>query len=940
MEFLTHWKLDVPKRLVASFRKVCAAIERDDFASPELKKLTGHPFYRAKLDYDSRLLVQFVEHGSRKACLALELIERHAYDRSRFLRGARVDEEQAVGIEPEPRSPLEQALVPVRYLHPGRSEFHVLDKPLSFDDRQAELFRLPLPMVLVGCAGSGKTALTLTKLRELSGEVLYVTQSAYLAESAAGLYFAHGYENPAQNVEFSSYRALLESIEVPPGRPVTLSDFQGLFKRHEASLRFTTPHQLFEELRGVLTADAGGPLTLEAYQALGVRQSIYPPERRAAVHAFLGKYRAWLAESRLYDPNLVAFDYRPRAERKYDAVVVDEVQDLTNAELSLVLAGLKNPDGFLLCGDANQIVHPNFFSWSKVKSLFFCHEEAALRAPIHVLEVNYRSSQAVCEAANALLKLKNARFGSVDRESTALVRPASANAGALVGLRKKDAVLRELNQRTRGSAQVAVLVLTDAQKADARQRFSTPLVFSVAEAKGLEYEAVILYDLISTERARFREVTEGVTRQALAEEGLTYARAKDKGDKSLEVYKFFVNSLYVALTRAVDTVYLVESDGDHPLLDLLGVACGEDLTRISARTSSLEDWQKEARRLDLQGKQEQAEAIRKNILRFTPVPWPVLDRAGFRQAHERTFAPGSVFNKAKQHLFEFAAFQELVSLCAAVQGRPAYRPPRPREATAAHARERALGPYLNGDTQQVLADVTRYGLEHRNMMGMTPLMAATEVGDLRLAQTLVERGGRIDAVDTLGRMPIHLALRRAFRDPEFARDKLGAFYELLCPTAIELEADGRRLRLARSQGEFFLLLCFVARFHELYRFPRRVSGFTAQLVSDQALAAFPRSVVPEERRRRTYWNAVLARAEVDSSYTPRRPLWQRERIGHYFPSRIAVRVPGEAGADDSFIPLTELLQTARVDPDGPVPPARSLDMPRASANPVVLDRVV
>jgi hypothetical protein len=47
MEFLTHCKLDVPKRLAASFAKVRAAIERNDFASSDLKKLTGHLFFRA-----------------------------------------------------------------------------------------------------------------------------------------------------------------------------------------------------------------------------------------------------------------------------------------------------------------------------------------------------------------------------------------------------------------------------------------------------------------------------------------------------------------------------------------------------------------------------------------------------------------------------------------------------------------------------------------------------------------------------------------------------------------------------------------------------------------------------------------------------------------------------------------------------------------------------
>ena len=251
MEFLTYAKLRVPRELSASFEKVRASIERDDFFSPELKKLTGHPFFRAKLDYENRLLVQFVEHAGRKACLALEVIEHHAYDRSRFLRGARVDEERALDQPAVNADDVASAAVPVRYLHPGRTEFHVLDRPLSFDDRQAELYRLPLPMVLVGCAGSGKTALTLTKLRELHGDVLYVTQSAYLAESAATLYFAHGYENEGQSVDFLSYRALLESVEVPRGRAVTLRDFRGLFRRHEQSLRFTTAHQLFEELRGV-----------------------------------------------------------------------------------------------------------------------------------------------------------------------------------------------------------------------------------------------------------------------------------------------------------------------------------------------------------------------------------------------------------------------------------------------------------------------------------------------------------------------------------------------------------------------------------------------------------------------------------------------------------------------------------------------------------------
>lgn len=906
MQVLKHAKLVVPSKLKAAFAKVERAFERGDFFSADLKKLSGSDFYRAKLDYDSRLLVRFVEHAGKRACLALEIIEQHAYDRSRFLRGARVDEAAIAATPLATESDLAATAQSVRYLHPGRTEFHYLDKPLSFDDRQDELYRHPLPMVLVGCAGSGKTALTLTKLRELPGDVLYVTQSAYLAESAQNLYFSHGFENGAQNVDFLSYRALLDSIEVPRGRPVSLRDFRGFFKRHEQALRFTTPHQLFEELRGVVGAQPDGPLSLDAYLALGVRRSIYGAEQRKLVHALFPKYGAFLQEAGLYDPNLIAHAYRAKVEPRYDALVVDEVQDLTNAELSLVLSLARQREAFLLCGDANQIVHPNFFSWSAVKSLFYSSEEAALTAPVHVLEANYRSSRAVCHAANDLLRIKNARFGSIDRESTALVRAASDRDGKLIGLVKKDAVLRELNQRTRGSVDVAVLVLDEAHKAEARQKFSTPLVFTVHEAKGLEYEAVILYDVVSSERARFREISEGVTRADLDTDALVYSRARDKSDKSLEAYKFFVNALYVSLTRAVDTVYVVESDVGHPLLQLLQIACGEDVSQVATKQSSLQDWQKEARRLELQGKDEQAALIRDRVLRLSPVPWPVIDGKEVRDLHEKAFAPRSIFGKAKQRLFEFAAYHGLGTLSHRLTFEVQYQSPKKAEDLAPALRERAMGHY-GKDTAKVLQEVQKHGLEHRSMFGLTPLMMAADAGNIALVNTLIERGARLDAVDSLGRMPVHFVLRRAFKDPEYARDALGPLFALLCPASIDLEVDDKRLRLTRAQGEFMLLLLLVARFHDLHAGMQRYRGFQTAHIDERLLATFPRSVISEERRRRVYWNGVLARAEVGSSYEPARKLWRRERQGHYMPSTVGVRVAGEAGQPDYYVPLDRLL---------------------------------
>lgn len=200
----------------------------------------------------------------------------------------------------------------------------------------------------------------------------------------------------------------------------------------------------------------------------------------------------------------------------------------------------------------------------------------------------------------------------------------------------QDTVKKELDQKTRHSTRCAVLVMRDEDKLDARKHFSTPLLFSIHEAKGLEYEHTVLYRFVSGHRAAFADIAEGVRPEDLAADTLEYRRAKDKSDKSMEVYKFFINALYMALTRAIEHVYLVESDTAHPLFGLLGLSVAGQV-QVEARQSTQEDWQREARRLELQGKTEQADAIRKTILKTTPVPWPVFDEARTTELLDKVF---------------------------------------------------------------------------------------------------------------------------------------------------------------------------------------------------------------------------------------------------------------------------------------------------------------
>jgi hypothetical protein len=882
------------------------------------------------------------------------VIENHAYERSRFLRGAVVDE---ACIEREPptdaKAPaLGADATPLRWLGPGRTQFELLDKPIVFDDAQDEAYRHPAPLVVIGSAGSGKTAVTLARLREAEGRVLYVTLSAYLAQSARALHSALGFENSKQEVDFLSYRELLETLHVPPGREVTLPMFAAWCERHRQTMRLLgelDAQALFEEFRGVIGAQPAGPLSLTDYLALGTRQSLLNTAQRELAHALFQRYRAWLAEAGLHDSNLVAHEWRTRFAEKqppvYDFVVFDEVQDLTPVQLSLVLALLKAPGQFILCGDSHQIVHPNFFSWAALKSLFWqgLAGDAVQRQPLKLLQANFRNTRAVTALANRLLKIKQARFGSVDRESNFLVRSTSAVAGEVRLLDAKDRTLAQLDAATRQSARHAVIVLRDEDKPAARQAFHTPLVFSVHEAKGLEYPHVLLFRLVSSQRQAYAEVCEGVRDADLQGDELDYRRARDKADKSLELYKFQVNALYVAMTRAVETLTLVEQDTGHPLLDLLGLRLGEAHAQPVVK-STQDEWAQEARRLELQGKAEQAQAIRDAFLQHKPVPWTPWSLALIEDQFPKAFDPQNPSSKPRQTVFDYALWHGqhawIVSLAMAkfatarglmeeheFAGAGTLLPPRygiegpwlakqqlvRKTVVAVH--QRHLQPYQGKNFKDILRAADTHGADHATPVGTTPLMLAAMAGNAPLVEALLAKGADPARRDEFGHAAWDHAVGRAMREAAFAGSGLPALFDLLAPPALDVQTDGRLVRLERHQGEYWLLTLMLAglktqwsqcitRRLEPYRY---LSGFFADQLHD-VLQELPAWLWPDARRKRTYINQVLARAEVHSSYQPARRLWVRTKNGHYFPNpAMQLRV------DEGWQPVYERLALTWID---------------------------
>lgn len=903
MQILIYNELD-PKA-IPGFTKLQKYLEADDFKSADVKKV-GDNLYRARLNVRDRLLFSIYQHQGRRYALLLEFIKNHAYENSRFLRQASVIDEDKIPLIGKIDDIHTPGLV---YLNSAHNRFNLLDKIISFDDHQQALFQQQPPLIVIGSAGSGKTALTLEKMKQAIGDVLYVTQSAYLVKNSRDLYYANGYDNPDQQVDFLSFQEFLESIHVPEGKPVNFQAFQQWFSRFRQGNVLKDAHKLFEEFRGVITGPATDKswLSRDDYRNLGVKESIFLADERDAVYDLFEKYLGFLQDNSLYDANIISHQYLQRTQPSYDFVVVDEVQDLTNIQLYLILKSLHRSQDFILCGDSNQIVHPNFFSWAKVKSLFYRQQDLQTSDElIRILNTNYRNSPQVTDIANRILKIKNLRFGSIDKESHYLVESNGHNQGEVLFLQDIPAVRRELDSKTKASTQFAVIVMTSDQKAPAQQHFGTPLIFTIQEAKGLEYENIILYNFLSQEEARYREISKGVSAVDL-EQDLKYARGKDKTDKSLEVYKFYINALYVALTRAVKNLYWIESNPKQALLELLGLRDAQDSLQLAGQNSSLDAWRLEAHKLELQGKQEQADRIRNEILKQKLPNWQVLDAKSLPELKCKALETDN--KSARMALFEYALVYEdrdILNSLLKVDFKPARQPDKGLQLL----QQKHYSMYSFRKPDAVLKQVNEYGTDFRNLFNQTPLMVAAWMGNVDIVKALCDLGADTEKVDGNGLTAFQIALAQADRSENYAKKKLANIYEQMEPTSLSIQVDGRLVKLDKHSMEFFMLNLMIALFYRVMpkKLRFRVEGFTTQDFID-AIQNLPHSILPERRKQRPYLSSILSKNEISKEDKHNRKLFYRVRRGFYiFNPSLAIRVEGE------WVNIYDLLSIDRLAP--------------------------
>lgn len=909
MKVLTYSDLKVDK-FHDKIKKIISYLRAGNFRAADVKKMTDSKYYRAKLDDTNRLLFCIADVNGKKFILILELILNHAYEKSRFLNGATIDESKLLPVLMEEEIK-EEDTIEIGYINPQHSHFHILDKIMSFDNIQDEILGLQAPSIIIGSAGSGKTVIALEKAKTLEGRVLFITLSAYLAENASLLYHAKDYQNEEQEVVFLSFLEYLSTFDVPKGKEIDFRSFEEWISRYRQSHKIKDAYKIFEEFKGVLTGSMVDKayLSLPEYLSLGIRQSIFPLSEREQVYELFTNYLEWLKSGEYFDSNLLSYALQERIKPYYDYVIVDEVQDMTIVQLMVILNSLTDPTHFILCGDSNQIVHPNFFSWTQIKALFY--DQKISTNIIRVLSTNYRNTPEVTKIANQLLLIKNARFGSIDKESTYLVKPNSTHSGEVAFFENNHKLRTDLNQKTRQSTKFAVLVLRNEDKAAAKAFFKTPLLFSIQEAKGLEYENIILFNVISSYENEFRQLANGVSPEDLQVDSIKFSRAKNKADRSLDEFKFYVNSLYVAITRAVNNLYIMESNKKHELLSLLGLTESKKKSSVKQQASSKEEWQQEARRLEKQGKQEQADAIRSQILAIQPVSWDVITRNELEDLTEQALNPDSFNKKAKDSLFEYALyygeehyFDQLAEL--------KYRPAERWEEDGKVLMKRMSLDYEQDNLNELLPLLQKYGIDFRNKLNISPIMLAISHGAEKILDYLVQKKANIKVVDNVGRTPLQLAIYKAYLDDDCKEKIMNPFYNYLKGESIKVRINNRLIKIDHHETEFLLLnfMISVLQTHLTNRLERPQFFKTRKALSIpfqsidfvHFFKGLSEAIVPDDCRKRPYLTSILAKHEVNGKGKENKKLFVRLQTGMYLPNPIM-----EVSIEEEWVNLYDLV---------------------------------
>ncbi|XP_063468127.1 TPR and ankyrin repeat-containing protein 1 isoform X2 [Symphalangus syndactylus] len=265
-----------------------------------------------------------------------------------------------------------------------------------------------------------------------------------------------------------------------------------------------------------------GRLTEEVYKKLGRKRCPNFKEDRSEIYSLFCLYQQIRSQKGYFDEEDVLYNISRRLSKlrvlpwSIHEFYGDEIQDFTQAELALLMKCINDPNAMFLTGDtAQSIMKGVAFRFSDLRSLFHyasrntIDKQCAVRKPkkIHQLYQNYRSHSGILNLASGVVDLLQfyfpESFDRLPRDSGLFDGPKPT---VLESCSVSDlAILLRGNKRKTqpiefGAHQV-ILVANETAKEKIPEELGLALVLTIYEAKGLEFDDVLLYNFFTDSEA-------------------------------------------------------------------------------------------------------------------------------------------------------------------------------------------------------------------------------------------------------------------------------------------------------------------------------------------------------------------------------------------------------------------------------------------------------
>ncbi len=262
----------------------------------------------------------------------------------------------------------------------------------------------------------------------------------------------------------------------------------------------------------------GRPLSLKEYKKLGDRMAPSYAAHRDTIYDIFVKYQEYQQGQRhivrLYDECDLILSIYNRLKGLKDvpwsihSLYIDEIQDFTLAELAVLIHCTRDINSVFFTGDTAQTIARGIsFRFEDIQSLFHHIAESNPKVcvpKLHHLTLNFRSHSGILGLAGSIIDVIKEFFNQsiVDCLSNDVSMLSGPTPVIVESCEESDLALllrankRDVSPIEFGSHQV-ILVQSKEARENLPRILKGALVFTIFEAKGLEFDDVLLYNFFS-----------------------------------------------------------------------------------------------------------------------------------------------------------------------------------------------------------------------------------------------------------------------------------------------------------------------------------------------------------------------------------------------------------------------------------------------------------